>query len=170
MDSGTARHGESGSSLVDLGRLAQSDALALEIKRRILAHPLGSTPERAFSRMWGTVVVVRREVAALSGTGLRELTLRFDYGRLVVHDGRVGRPDISLWGTDAQLLSLAEVVSRKGPTGEAVSLSDTAQRWWAMGRLISRVSSDSASAARLQIFGGLGHPRLLYRLALVLSG
>src|SRR5687767_2485999 len=94
---------------VDLGKLSQHDPLALEIKKRVLSHLPGTPPERALSRMWGTVIVVRRLSGPLVRSSLRELTLRFDYGRLVVHDGRVGRPDISLWGTDAQVLALGRV-------------------------------------------------------------
>jgi len=75
----------------------------------------------------------------------------------VVHDGRVGRPDISLWGTDAQVLGLGEA----GPAST---------RAWSVARMISGVSSGGSSLQPLQVFGGLTHPRLLYRLSLVLSG
>jgi hypothetical protein len=142
---------------VDLGNLAQHDPLALEIKRRVLSHLPGTPPERAFSRMWGTIIVVRRSPGPLVRSSLRELTLRFDYGRLVVHDGRVGRPDISLWGTDSQVLAL-------GQAGPAPT------RAWSVARTIVGVSGGGSSFEPLQIFGGLGHPRLLYRLSLVLSG
>jgi hypothetical protein len=142
---------------VDLGNLAQHDPLALEIKLRVLSHLPGSPPEHAFGRMWGTIIVVRRSPRPLVRASLRELTLRFDYGRLVVHDGRVGRPDISLWGTDAQVLALGQV----GPAST---------RAWSVARVISGVSSTGSSVEPLQVFGGLTHPRLLYRLSLVLSG
>lgn len=157
-----------GTARVDLGPLAERDPLALEIKRRALGHRAGSLGERALARMWGTVVVVRRDPPVASVT-LRELTLRFDYGRLVVHDGRVGRPDISLWGNDAELLSLGDALNGDGPTAEDVSAWAAPRRWWAMGRLISGVSGGSSRTPRLQIFGGLAHPRLLYELALVLA-
>lgn len=157
---------------VDLGQLAQHDPLALEIKRRVLRHELGSLPERAFSRMWGTVVVVRRNALGSPGPSartlpLRELTLRFDYGRLSIHDGRVGRPDISLWGGDADVLSLGEVATR--PTAESGSVWGAPARWWAVGRNLSRVSGASSSGGGVEVFGALSHPRLLYQLALVLS-
>jgi|GEM_PF-1201002 len=152
---------------VDLGNLAQHDPLALEIKHRVLGHPGGSLPERAFSNMWGTIVVVRRAVPQALGASLRELTLRFDYGRLIIHDGRVGRPDITLWGADGQVLALGEVASR--PTAEPVFPWRTPGQWWAMGRTISRISSAPADGEHVEVFGMLAHPRLLYRLALVLS-
>lgn len=164
-----APKGEGTSSVrIDLGRLAERDPLALEIKRRVLAHPVGSLGERALTRMWGTVVVVRRDPPA-TGLTLRELTLRFDYGRLVVHDGRVGRPHLSLWGTDAEVLSLGEALVTQQPTRAGVSAWTTLGRWWTVGRLVSRSAEPAAGASRLQIFGGLAHPRLLYRLALVLT-
>lgn len=163
----THKHGF-GTIRVDLGPLAGRDPLALEIKRRALGHQAGSLGERALARMWGTVVVVRRNPPAASVT-LRELTLRFDYGRLVVHDGRVGRPDISLWGSDVELLSLGDALGPDRPTEEDVSAWAAPRRWWAIGRVISGVSEGSTSTPRLQIFGGLAHPRLLYRLALVLA-
>jgi hypothetical protein len=144
---------------VDLGNLAQHDPLALEIKQRVLSHVPGSSAERAFGRMWGTIVIVRRSLGPSVRSSLRELTLRFDYGRLVVHDGRVGRPDISLWGTDGQVLAL----------GDAVSGRTLPTRAWSVARTISGVSGSGSGGDQLQVFGGLAHPRLLYRLSLVLS-
>lgn len=154
-------------SRVDLGQLAAHDPLALEIKRRVLGHRPDHLPGQAFSQMWGTIVVVRRQGPHLLGANLRELTLRFDYGHLIIHDGRVGRPDISLWGADADVLSLGAVQLRT--TAESDSLWRAPARWWAAGRAISRVSSSSTNADGVEVFGALAHPRLLYRLALVLS-
>jgi len=168
MAGGPAETDGANGARVDLGRLAEHDPLALEIKRRIVAHPPGSLGQRALDRMWGTIVVVRRDAQAV-GARLRELTLRFDYGQLVVHDGRVGRPDISLWGTDAQLLSLGDVTGGGRADRDGEAEWPAPRRWWAIGRIISRVSDAPSETSRLQIFGGLAHPRLLYRLALVLA-
>lgn len=155
-DTGDARDEQPSPRIVDLGPRARTDPLALEIERRLLAQPRSSLARATFERTWGTVVLVRRlPPAALH---LRELTLRFDYGRLVIHDGRVGRPDVTLWGTDEQILGLG------GRSAEGTRLQGLLRRslsWLGADGLVSSVSVAWASSAeQLQAFGALSHVRL----------
>lgn len=98
---------------------AEKDPLAQELQRRVVANLTKPPVLRSFSRMWATVVIVCRPAvnpdgAPASGDAARltldgrgtTLTLRFDYGSLTIHEGRVGRPDITVWGTVDEILSI----------------------------------------------------------------
>src|SRR5690606_16051146 len=121
---------------------AESDPLARELERRVLANLKKPEVRRTFARMWATVVVVCRPSPASAGDGGYSrgttLTLRFDYGILTIHEGRVGRPDITLWGTAEEILGL--------------SLLRT---------LLPGVGA--------QVFGKGAHRRLVYRLVRILD-
>lgn len=93
---------------------AESDPLARELERRVFANLKKPELRRIFARMWATVVVVCRPGPSSSGEGAGHsrgttLTLRFDYGLLTIHEGRVGRPDVTLWGTAEEILGLSFV-------------------------------------------------------------
>lgn len=97
---------------VVLSPLAENDPLAQELERRVLAHLRKPGLLQSFVKMWATVVIVcrpdepgRGPLAAMDGRGTT-LTLRFDYGSLTIHEGRVGRPDVTVWGTAAEILSM----------------------------------------------------------------
>lgn len=91
---------------------AAKDPLAQELERRIAWNLTRPTALRSFAKMWATVVIVCRPSATSDETrsALADrsttLTLRFDYGSLTIHEGRVGRPDITVWGTAAEILSI----------------------------------------------------------------
>lgn len=91
---------------VDLGPRADADPLAREIRRRVLTKLERGEGLGAFRRMWGTVVLVAVRDDSAGGTTHTTLTLRFDWGRLMIHEGRVGRPDVTLWGTPESILGL----------------------------------------------------------------
>lgn len=161
---------------VDLDRAAQSDPLAREIRRRVLAAT--SRPvQHQFARMWGTVVIVRRtplgapprshpdEVPSTPPPAQYspELTLRFDYGSLVIHRGRVGRPDITLFGADEDILSLGDGAS--DPQLERALLGTMSVYL----RALRALGVGGRSAEGLQIFGRTAHPLFVARLGLVLA-
>lgn len=83
------------------------------------------------------------------------ITVRFDRGSVVVHDGSVGTPDLTFCGRRASLEQLSTLpLTRLGglPLGSA---------WLeALGAL---VSDD------LKVYGLLAHPRLAYRVVRLLS-
>jgi hypothetical protein len=185
---------------VDLGPRAEHDPLARQLCRRVTQNVSAGGAAREFARMWGTVVIVRRTWVEQGGSRLRlpELTLRFDYGHLVVHGGRVGRPDVTLWGSDAEVLALGARVPRWARLPLLAPLDSSVRRLQALRvsllgpRLASvpppplpalgergqafRLDLEHASegdgaraSTGLAIFGRLSHPRFVYRLARVLA-
>src|SRR5690349_21049096 len=70
-----------------------------ELVRRNVARDRGKRAE--FDRLRGAVAVVAVDHPTA-------LTLRFDFGRLIVHDGVVGVPDITLRGPLSALEGLGE--------------------------------------------------------------
>ncbi len=154
---------------VDLGPRAQRDHLAVEIRRRVLANLEQSGVVQSFSRMWGTVVVVRKipphESAWANGLRLRELTLRFDYGRLVVHAGRVGRPDVTLWGSDEDFLQFG---GRLSYSNNLITSTYIGTILDVVGAASTALLGDRRRGGGVEVFGRVSHPRFVYRLARLL--
>jgi hypothetical protein len=105
--------------------------------------------------MYGTVCVVTDDLDVA-------VTLRFDYGRVTVHDDVVGVPDITLRGDSRTLTALREF-----PMGRAVFRG-----------LINPGTSDRNALRRtiaawrtgdLKVYGLLQHPRLVRNLFRVLA-
>lgn len=175
-----------------MGPRADADPLAREIRRRIVANLEQGSGARAFRRMWGTVVIVavdpEEEGAPPSAPGGRSsttLTLRFDWGRLMIHEGRVGRPDVTLWGSPESILALGHWGSwPRALTRWTESLRD---RWsdrlrpvlrlpallGATSRAPSRgqgaTATPGAQPPGLKIYGGTLHLRFVWRLARLLA-
>lgn len=91
---------------MDLGPRADANPLAREIRRRIVANLEHGGGLRAFRRMWGTIVILAVGPESSGAPTHTTLTLRFDWGRLMIHEGRVGRPDVTLWGSAEAILAL----------------------------------------------------------------
>ncbi|HVY45269.1 MAG TPA: hypothetical protein VHB21_05290, partial [Minicystis sp.] len=89
--------------LVDLGPGAEDNPLAVELAERIRQN-LSERPAKAadFRALRGTVFV------ALSDTG-ESITLRFDHGRLTIHEGQVGVPMLTFCGDTADLRRLPDL-------------------------------------------------------------
>jgi hypothetical protein len=162
---------------VDLGPRADADPLAREIRRRVVANLEHGGRLRAFQRMWGTVVVVAVLDEAF-GAAHTTLTLRFDWGRLMIHEGRVGRPDVTLWGSPAGILRLGDLTRwprNSGASQVASGLSESAEsgasepprsrvrRWSLRGRF------RPDPGQHLKIYGALRRPRFVLRLARLLA-
>jgi hypothetical protein len=157
---------------VELGRRAVDDPLARELRRRILANLERGRGTSAFRRMWGTVVVVATSAARQGGAsdGAEELanqttlTLRFDWGRLMIHEGRVGRPDVTLWGPADSILALGDGpklrAARWADLMSAAASSRTLRALWALGNLRTR---------RVRIYGLASNARFVWRLAGLLA-
>ncbi len=123
--------------------------------------------------MWGTVVVVATSGARPGGasetgeelSNQTTLTLRFDWGRLMIHEGRVGRPDVTLWGPVDSILALGD--GPKLPTARwaelmsAAASSRTLRPVWALGSLVR--------TRRVRIYGLAANARFVWRLAGLLA-
>lgn len=92
--------------LVDLAPGADDNALALEMAQRIRENLVQSASKRRdFAALRGTVLIVAKDTA-------ETLTMRFDHGRLTIHDASIGIPVLTfcanrqalwnLWNTPAK--------------------------------------------------------------------
>jgi hypothetical protein len=142
--------------LVDLAPGTEGNPLAerlADLVRQNLADP-GLRGE--FERLRGSVAVVADDTGAA-------LTLRFDFGRLTIHDGLVGVPDVTIRGDTDQVESLT-------------LLPFTAWRWpvprldEAGGRLAVREVLGALRAKKLKIYGLVMHFGLVLKVLRVLSG
>ncbi len=107
---------------------------------------------RDFDNLRGSVGVVADD----SGSAL---TLRFDFGRLTVHEGLVGIPTVTARGTTEDIEALADL-----PLGGGISgLADRD------GRQALAAVASALRKRRLKIYGLLLHARLVFRLLSVLS-
>jgi hypothetical protein len=183
---------------VDLGPRADADPLAREIRRRVTAKLERGEGLAAFRSMWGTVVVVAVGDDGAGGTSHTTLTLRFDWGRLMIHEGRVGRPDVTLWGSPDSILGLGAWgrlpawvgrlwfpelpeelppgvhLSQAGGLPGAARTAGTpagpgVQSSWSPLHIEARVPHGERRPKGLKIYGGARHPRFVWRLARLLA-
>lgn len=139
---------------IELGKKAASDELVRLLVARISENAQLPHKLRTLRALRGTLVIVEREdIDSGQGSPRRTLTLRFDFGRVSLQLGRVGRPDLTFWGTREALLLLPsrwDVLSHSA----LVALRP-------LGLLVP--------GSGLEVFGGLVHPIFLARLARVLG-
>lgn len=137
---------------IELDPRAEASQLARDLRRRV-EHSLRERGRRlAFRRLVGTVVVVCRSSSDRSEPAVPAvtLTLRFDYGKLTIHAGRVGRPDVTIWGTADEI-----VPDPWGPAPRALRVL----RWFTRG----------AGSEGARIFGRFSRPRLVLGLSRLLE-
>lgn len=143
--------------MIDLAPGAESSPLAVRLADLVRGNLRVRPAKQAdFRALRGTVLVVSRDTGD-------SLTMRFDHGRLTIHDGNVGIPTVSLLADTDDLMSIADVpLTRLGrlplplpgdPTGRA-----------RLAHLVSLVSRNE-----LKIYGLVAHPRLVLRLLRILS-
>lgn len=122
---------------VDLAPGAEDNALASKFAERIRAQ-LEAAPDatRRLFAMRATVLVVAPDQGD-------HVTLRFDHGRLTIHDGTVGVPTLTICADHDGLLALGDL-----PRAE----------------LARRVANEE-----IKVYGLLTHPRLFVRLIRLFS-
>jgi hypothetical protein len=134
--------------LIDVAPGGESQPLARELAELVRANVARNPGKRAeFDRLRGAVAIVADDRPTA-------LTLRFDFGRLVIHAGLVGVPDVTIRGSTPALETLGNL-RRKRILGLTVGFADDA-----MGNGVPR---------RLKIYGLLTHPLLVRGLLTVLS-
>ncbi|HVU01583.1 MAG TPA: hypothetical protein VHE30_07515 [Polyangiaceae bacterium] len=129
------------SSLIDVAPSAEGLPLARTLAARIRENVRAGRTRAHFDRLRGSVGIVAVDAG-------EALTLRFDFGRLVVHGGIVGVPDVTLRGPLAVLGALGE---RGRPT-----LLDLFR------------PNDRSPAAGLTVYGLATHPLLVRSLFAIL--
>jgi hypothetical protein len=143
--------------IIDLAPSAAHNPLARtladDIRRNVGASP---SKRRDFDLLRGSVAMAATDV------GLR-VTLRFDHGRVTVHDGVVGIPDVSIRGEQDALEALRTTPLSRRLGVPFARPSDLDAR----GQL--RALAEHLGRGRLTIYGLWLHGRLLLRVVRVLS-
>jgi hypothetical protein len=141
--------------VIDLAPGAEHDPLAARFAEIVRDNLKNAWQNREFLRLRGSAVIFADD----AGTAL---TLRFDFGRLTIHEGVVGIPDVTIRGGIADIEALTRLpvpaVSRLpsalgDPDGRA-----------AIGSVARALRSRS-----LKIYGLMFHARFVVRLLRVLS-
>ena len=134
--------------IIDLAPGADDNPLAVEVGGRIQAH-LTERPRKLtdFRSIRGTILVVAQDTGD-------SLTLRFDHGRLTIHDGAIGIPAVTFCADKNVLLRLADM--------PLIRFLRLPVRPWS--RLISPVAK-----GELKIYGLVIHPRLVLTFLRLLS-
>lgn len=145
--------------IIDLAPGAEDNQLAVELVTQIRQNVARSTKKnRDFRSLRGSVLIVAQDTQSV-------LTMRFDHGRLTVHEGAVGIPSVTLCGDEQVLRDLARL-----------KLSP----WLRLPTVVFRTSRDfgkrtlwdfaqAMTAERLTVYGLFSHPRLLLSLLRVVS-
>lgn len=145
--------------IIDLAPGAEDNSLAVELADKVRRNVARSRKKNHdFRSLRGSVLVVAQDTQSV-------LTMRFDHGRLTIHEGAVGIPSVTLCGDERVLrdvprlklspwLRLPRVFPRTEDGEQQVTLWDFAR---------------AMTGERLTVYGLLAHPRLVISLLRVLS-
>ena len=129
--------------IIDVASAAEGIALAVRLADSVRASVEGDPDKRRlFERLRGSITLVEE--------GGVTFTLRFDFGRLTVHAGVVGVPDVTLRGDSQALERLLGAWRSGASTGRGVQRSLAALRG-------------------VTVYGLARHPRLFSRLLRLLA-
>lgn len=158
FDRGTlGRPGDPSNPLIDLAPGAEDNPVAVELAAVIRKNIAESPKKQAdFRGLRGSVLMVAQDRG-------ESLTLRFDLGRLTIHDGAVGVPSLTMCGDYEALRRLADL-----PLTPWLRLPGT--------RLFSRKDQGSFRdlvrqyfQGNLKVYGLAAHPRTFVRLLRIFS-
>ncbi len=140
---------------IELAPGAEANAFAAMLAD-LVRQNLASKPHKRkdFDALAGTVALVADDAEVA-------LTLEFDRGRLVVHDGIKGVPDVAVRGTSESIMALSNVPLTR-PL--ALPLPTDRSSFEALRGVVR-----ATFAKELRIFGALGNLGLLSRLTRVMS-
>lgn len=143
--------------IIDLAPGAEENALAVEIADRIRDN-LRRAPRKVsdFRAIRASVLMVAQDLA-------ESFTLRFDHGRLTIHDGSVGVPLVTFCGDAEALRRLADFpLTRLFRLPVAGPLTREGRETWQhlVGLLLR---------GDLKVYGLIAHPRTVFYLLRVLS-
>jgi hypothetical protein len=141
--------------VIDLARGAEHDPLAARLAEIVRDNLKNAWQEREFLRLRGSAVIFADDL----GTAL---TLRFDFGRLTIHEGVVGIPDVTIRGGIGDIEALTRLPVH-GVSRLPSALGDGNGRA-AIGSVARALRSRS-----LKIYGLVFHARFVVRLLRVLS-
>lgn len=131
---------------MDLAPGAEHEPFAQVLATAVVASVRRAKRRQDFEGLRGTVGLVMDDTASA-------LTLRFDFGRLTIHEGLVGIPTVTLRGSRDDIESLTRLGLATRGSGPA-----------AVRRLLAALAG-----RRLKIYGLVSHPRFVLRLLRALS-
>jgi hypothetical protein len=158
FDGGTlGRPGEPSNPFIDLAPGAEDNPVALELAAVIRTN-LAENPKKQadFRALRGSVLMVAQDRG-------ESLTLRFDLGRLTIHDGAVGVPSLTMCGDLEALRRLADVPLTRWlrlPGTGVFSRHDPGSFRELLGQYFS---------GNLKVYGLAAHPRTFVRLLRIFS-
>jgi hypothetical protein len=125
----------------------------------LLRQNLEAKPKKRadFAAMAGAIAIVADDADVA-------LTLRFERGgRVVIHDGIVGVPDVTVRGPSEVIMALSNLPSRT-PLGLPIPRKGDDE-----GARAVRAVLGAVRGGTLHVYGAAFHPRLFARLSRVLS-
>ncbi|WP_437675992.1 hypothetical protein [Sorangium sp. So ce131] len=143
--------------IIDLAPGAEENPLAAHFYQLTREH-LARDAKRAadFRALRGSVLVVAQDTGA-------SLTMRFDHGRLTIHDGAIGIPSVTFCGDEQALYRLPEIAFHRWP--RIPKLGILHRRQSAPLRELSRL----VAGGDLKVYGLFAHPWLVLTLLRILS-
>lgn len=134
--------------IIDLAPGADNNALAVELARRIQNNLTHSPKKRGhFASLRGTVLIVAKD------TG-ETLTMRFNHGRLTIHDGTIGIPALTFCATREALWYLWNTPAKEWPLHPKNALN-----------LVFK----PVAGGDIKIYGLISHPRTLWFFSSICS-
>jgi hypothetical protein len=142
---------------IELAPGAQDNGLA-NMLADLVRQNLEAKPQKRgdFEALSGSVTIVADDAEVA-------LTLRFDHGKLTIHDGIVGIPDVTIRGSSDTILALSNLPLT---TPLAVPLPDPRDK---EAVKIVRSVVDAMRSGQFHIYGMAFHLPLLMRLTRVMS-
>ncbi len=149
--------GRPGSPIIDLAPGAEENQVAVELADLIRKNIAASPHKQAdFRALRGSVLMVAQDLG-------EALTLRFDHGRLTIHDGTVGIPSVTFCGDLAALRRFADFpVTRWLRLPLLLPFAQQGREAW---RSLSRLFANGD----LKVYGLAAHLRTVVFLLRVLS-
>jgi len=144
-------------TIVDLAPGAEENPIAVRLGDRIRHNLDDDARKRAdFRAVRASVMLVAQDVGDA-------LTLRFDHGRLTIHDGAIGIPSVTFCADREVLFRLGEVPLTRWLRLPLAGPGDPA------GREMLRDLVRRMVQGNLKIYGLLAHPRLVLRFLRLVS-
>lgn len=143
--------------IIDLAPGAEENPVAVELADLIRSNLRASRRKIAdFRALRGTVLMVAQDLG-------EALTLRFDLGRLTIHDGTVGIPAVTFCGDLSALRHLADFPITRWFRAPILTPFARVGReaWMTLTRLFAR--------GELKVYGLAAHPRTVVFLLRILS-
>jgi hypothetical protein len=142
--------------IVDLAPGAEANPIAVALATRIRERLQQPRAARVFRLIRATVRFVAQDTTNTA-------TLRFDHGRLTIHEGAIGIPAVTFCGDEADLLRLRELTPLPR-LGLPVPLPGKPA-----GQAALRHLGAQLARGELTIYGLVAHPRLVTRLLRLLA-